>query len=54
MSDLRKMSIGQIVDFCVEYNIRHKEAAAKETKAKEESGTKYRYATKEEMKAYFG
>jgi len=49
MTDIRQMQIGQIVDFCVAYNERHKE----ETEP-ERSKPKKRRATQKEIDAYFG
>jgi len=41
------MQLGQVVDFCIEYNNRQSEAETKKE-------PKYRMATPEEAKAYFG
>ena len=51
MSDIRKMQVGQIVDFCISFNDRQKNA---EEKAERESRPKKRKATQAEIDAYFG
>ena len=43
------MQLGQVVDFCIEYNKRHRDT--EETPKKE---YKYRMATTKETSAYFG
>ena len=48
MSDIRQMQLGQVVDFCIEYNEREKKA---EKKAKE---PKRRKATQGDIDAFFG
>lgn len=45
MSDIRKMQLGQVVDFCIAYNERHKE---------EEEDDSPRLATQADIDAYFG
>ena len=52
MSDIRRMQLGQVVDFCIEYNKRQERAekAAEKSKGK----PKKRLATQEEIRAYFG
>lgn len=50
MQDIKQMQLGQVVDFCIEYNLRHKEEQEEQRKSK----AKYRYATADEVKAYFG
>ena len=50
MQDIKQMQLGQVVDFCIEYNNRHKE----QTEKTEKPVTKYRLATGDEVKAYFG
>lgn len=48
MSDIKKMQIGQLVDFCISYNARHK-------KSQEESSSgRPRKATQDEINAFFG
>lgn len=52
MSDIRRMQIGQLVDFCIEYNERERKAQkAQEKKAK---GQSKRKATQADMDAFFG
>lgn len=41
------MQLGQVVDFCIEYNNRHTEAEKKKE-------TKYRKANQDDIGAYFG
>lgn len=53
MQDVMRMSLGQVVDFCIEYNNRHKEQTEK-AETKSAPVTKYRLATRDEVKAYFG
>jgi hypothetical protein len=56
MEDIVSMPLGQVVDFCIDYNERQKQARAEEeeeAKKKEKPVTKYRLATQEEIDAYF-
>ena len=48
MSAVRTMTIGQLVDFCIEYNNRH----AQQEQEQEKPQT--RWATREEIDAFFG
>lgn len=48
MAAVSKMSIGQIVDFCIEYNNRHAQDNEQEEKPKT------RWATRDEVNAFFG
>ena len=52
MTDIKKMQIGQVVDFCISYNERQK-AAQKAQKYAEKHGTK-RKATQNDINAFFG
>ena len=52
MADIRKMQIGQVVDFCIAYNEREKEAERK-AKAEEKHGGRRR-ATQNDINAFFG
>ena len=52
MSDIRRMQLGQVVDFVVAYNDRQK-AAQKAQKYAEKHGTK-RKATQNDINAFFG
>lgn len=52
MSDIRKMQVGQVVDFCITYNERQK-AAQKAEKRAETRGNK-RKGTQDDINAYFG
>ena len=52
MSDIRRMQLGQVVDFCMAYNERQK-AAEKAEKRAEKKGTK-RKATQNDINAFFG
>lgn len=51
MQDVRRMQIGQVVDFCIEYNKRHAEEVAEE-KPKSKAGR--RKATQAEIDAFLG
>lgn len=48
MSDIRRMQIGQLVDFCISYNERH------EQPQKDNSSEKPRKANQDEINAFFG
>ena len=52
MTDIKKMQIGQVVDFCIAYNERQK-AAEKAQKYAEKHGTK-RKGTQNDINAFFG
>lgn len=52
MEDIRRMTVGQVVDFCVEYNNRQKRQEER-TKREEKCGTK-RKATQNDIDAFFG
>lgn len=52
MSDIRRMQLGQVVDFVIAYNNRQKDAE-KQAKKEEKRGKK-RKATSEDIKAWFG
>lgn len=52
MSDIRKMQLGQVVDFCISYNERQKKAE-KAQKHAEKHGTK-RKASQNDINAFFG
>ena len=52
LSDIRKMQIGQVVDYCIAYNDRKKEAEKKQ-KHEEKHGTR-RKATQGDINAFFG
>lgn len=52
MADVRRMQIGQLVDFCIDYNDRQKKANAEAEKAQKQ-GTKRR-ATQKDINAFFG
>lgn len=47
ISDMRKMQLGQVVDFCIAYNEREKKAEKQEKSNK-------RKATQADIKAFFG
>lgn len=52
MTDMRRMQVGQIVDFCIEYNERAEQLEkARKKKAK---GQEKRKATQADIKAFFG
>lgn len=48
MSDIRKMRLGEVVDFCYAYNERQKDAEEKSEKPKK------RKATQNDINAFFG
>ena len=52
MDDMRKMTVGQVVDYIIAFNDRQKKSEAKEKKA-EKRGTK-RKATQNDINAFFG
>ena len=52
MSDIRRMQLGQVVDFVMAYNERQK-AAEKAQKRAEKEGSK-RKATQNDINAFFG
>ena len=52
MSDIRRMQLGQVVDFVMAYNDRQK-AAQKAQKHAEKHGTK-RKASQNDINAFFG
>ena len=52
MSDIRRMQLGQVVDFVMAYNERQK-AAEKAQKRAEKEGNK-RKATQNDINAFFG
>lgn len=52
MSDIRRMQLGQVVDFVIAYNERQEEAEKAEKRA-EKRGTK-RKATQNDINTFFG
>ena len=52
MSDIRRMQVGQVVDFCISYNQRQKKAEKAQKRA-EKHGTK-RKASQNDINAFFG
>ena len=52
MSDIRKMQLGQVVDFVIAYNERQKEAEKAQRRA-EKRGTK-RKGTQNDINSFFG
>lgn len=61
LSDIKRMTLGQVVDFCMSYNERQKKAQeaqnadskAVNTSGHKTGGYKYRMATQDEIDAYF-
>ena len=51
MTDIRRMQLGQVVDFVISYNDRQK--AVEKTQRVEKQGTK-RKATQNDINAFFG
>lgn len=52
MSDIRRMQLGQVVDYCISYNDRQ-DRAEKAQKRAEKQGSK-RKATQNDINAFFG
>ena len=52
MSDIRRMQLGQVVDFVIDYNERQKEAEQAQKRA-EKRGNK-RKASQNDINAFFG
>lgn len=48
MTDIRKMQVGQVVDFCIDYNNRQKKAEEEAEKPEK------RRATQSDIDAFFG
>ena len=53
MTDIKKMQIGQVVDFCIAYNERQKAAERAQKLRAEKHGTK-RKGTQNDINAFFG
>ena len=55
MSDVRRMTIGAVVDFSIAYNDRQEQARkAEEKREKQEKRPKKRRATQADINAFFG
>lgn len=52
MSDIKRMQVGQLADFCEEYNEREKKA--RKEQEKQAKGQGKRKATQADIKAFFG
>ena len=52
MADIRRLQLGQVVDFVISYNERQKEAE-KQSKREEKRGRR-RKATQQDINAFFG
>ena len=52
MQDIRRMQLGQVVDFCIEYNNRQLEAEKEQKKQEGRQGR--RRATQADIDAFFG
>lgn len=52
MSDIRRMQLGQVVDFVIAFNERQEQAEA-ESKKKEKKKDKRRKATQEDINSFF-
>ena len=52
MTDIRKMQLGQVVDFVIAYNDRQKESEKQAKQA--EKRAKKRHATQNDINAFFG
>lgn len=61
LSDIKRMTLGQVVDFCMSYNERQKKAQEAQNAdskpvnkpGRKTGGYKYRMATQDEIDAYF-
>jgi len=51
---MKKMQIGHIVDYCIDYNERNKTADEAEQIQQKRKAPKYRLATQQDIDAYFG
>lgn len=54
MQDIRRMQIGQVVDFCIDYNRRHKAAEAEDQPGKKQGRRSRRKGTQADINAFFG
>ena len=54
MQDIRRMQLGQVVDFCISYNNRQKQAEAENESNKKQSKNKKRKGTQADINAFFG
>ena len=52
MADIKKMQLGQVVDFCIDYNKRQEDAEKESNKKKERP--KKRKASQADIDAFFG
>lgn len=52
MTDIRRMQVGQLVDFCIEYNEREKKA--QKAQERREKGLDKRKASQADFDAFFG
>ena len=53
MTDIRRLQIGQVVDFCIDYNNRNKQNEP-DDKAGKKKVKSYRLASDAEISAFFG
>ena len=54
IEDMKKMQIGQVVDFCIAYNERNKKEEPEGSTPGRPKAKKFRLATQAEIDAYFG
>lgn len=52
VTDMKRMQLGEVVDFCIGFNEREKRAAKE--REKQEKGQTKRKATQADIKAFFG
>ena len=54
MSDMRKMRLGEVVDYCYAYNERQKEAEDTSDKKRKHTRSNKRKANQNDINAFFG
>lgn len=52
ITEMRRMQLGQVVDFCIAYNERQEEAEKRQERAERRAGR--RKATQNDINAFFG
>lgn len=54
MQDIRRMQLGQVVDFCIAFNERHKQDEIEEKPGKKRPRKSRRKGTQADINAFFG